>query len=188
MKLEGDKLYYYCVNQKLSSYNECLYGSVSNEFLEKLVLEELQMQIGRLADMADVSREAAEWQRVTIRKIGKEVMTVEAEIAELIKKKARLLEAYHVAAYTKELYMESRGRLERQISEKRIWQKKLKEQLGFYKDLWYAETGDDENLRQYAGLESLTKEMADAFIEKIIISDERTIDIYWKFNQKVAVI
>lgn len=188
MKLTGDKLYYYCVNQKLSTYNECLYGSISNEFLEKLVLEELQMQIGRLADMEGVRREAAEWQRVTIRKIGKEVMAVEAEIAELIKKKARLLETYHVAAYTKEQYMESRRHLDQQISEKGVWQKNLKEQLDSYKDLWYAETGDDENLRQYAGYGSLTKEMADAFIEKIIISNERTIDIYWKFNQKVAVI
>lgn len=188
MKQAGDKLYYYCVNQKLSSYNECLYGSVSNEFLEKLVLEELQMQIGRLADTAAVSREAAERQRVTIRKISKEIMAAETGIAELTKRKAGLLEAYHTAAYTRVQYMESRGRLERQISEKRIWQKKLKEQLDYCKDLWYAETGDDENLRQYAGFVSLTKEMADAFIEKIIISNEKTIDIYWKFNQKVAVI
>ncbi|MDE6714706.1 MAG: recombinase family protein [Lachnospiraceae bacterium] len=183
MKLAGGRLCYYCPNQSLSSHNKCLCGGVRNERLEKIVLEELQMQIGRLADTAGVSREAAERQRVAIRKIGKEIMAAEAGIAELTKRKASLLEAYHRAAYTREQYMESCRRLERQISEKRIWLKKRKEQLDSYRDLLNADMGDDENLRQYAGFESLTKEMADAFIEKIIISNERTIDIYWKFNQ-----
>lgn len=184
MKLADGTLYYYCTYQKLSSHNRCLTESVSNELLEKIVLGELQKQITKLADMEGVRKEAAERLRVTVRKIAKEVTTSETEIRELVKRKAGLLEAYHTAVYTKEQYMESRRHLDRQIFEKRIWQKKLKEQWDSYNDLLYVDTGDDEALRQYAGFGNLTKEMTDAFIEKIIVGNGKTIDIYWKFNQK----
>ena len=50
-------------------------------------------------------------------------------------------------------------------------------------DLLYADARDYGSLLQYAGFEDLTKEMADAFIEKIEISNEKAIDIYWKFNK-----
>lgn len=188
MKLAGGGLRYYCPNQRLSSHNECLCGSFSNEFLEKLVMEELQMQIGRLADIESVRREAAGAQHAAIMKMNKEVAVMEKVIAELTKKKAGLLEAYHAAAFTREQYMESQRQLDRQISEKRIWQKKLKKQLDSCHALLYAETGNEEILRQYAGFGNLTKETADAFIEKIMISNGSAIDIYWKFNQKHAFI
>ena len=43
--------------------------------------------------------------------------------------------------------------------------------------------GNLGSLLQYAGFGALTKEMADAFIEKIEISNEKAINIYWKFNK-----
>ena len=183
MKLAGDRLYYYCPNQKLNSDNECLSGSVSNQLLEKIVLEEIKVQITKLADLASVRKEVAEEQRTIIRKTDKEIMSVEAEITELTESKAGLLEAYHASTYTKEQYMEYRRQLEQQISEKQIQQKQLKKQLDTCNNLLYADTRDYESLLQYAGFETLTKEMADAFIEKIEISNEKAIDIHWKFNK-----
>ena len=79
--------------------------------------------------------------------------------------------------------MEYRRQLDQQISENRIWQKKLKKQSDICNDSLYADTGNYGNLLQYAGFETLTKEMADAFIEKIAISNEKAINIYWKFNK-----
>lgn len=148
MKLADDRLYYYCPNQKLNSNNECLSGSVSNELLEKIALEEIKVQI-----------------------------------TELTESKAGLLEAYHAGTYTKEQSMEYRRQLEQQISEQQIWKKKLEKQSDTCNDLLYADTRDYGILLQYAGFETLTKEMADAFIEKIAISNEKAINIYWKFNK-----
>lgn len=183
MKLAGDRLYYYCSNQKLNSNNECLSGSVSNELLEKIVLEEIKVQITKLADLASVRKEVAEEQRTIIRKTDKEIMGVEAEITELTESKAGLLEEYHAGTYTKEQYMEYRRQLDQQISEKQMWKKKLEKQSDTCNDLLYADTRDYGSLLQYAGFGALTKEMADAFIEKIEISNEKAINIYWKFNK-----
>ena len=79
--------------------------------------------------------------------------------------------------------MEYRRQLEQQISEKRMQREKLKKQLDTCNDLLYADTRDYGILLQYAGFETLTKEMADAFIERIAISNEKAINIYWKFNK-----
>lgn len=79
--------------------------------------------------------------------------------------------------------MEYRRQLEQQISEKRMQREKLKKQLDTCNSLLYADTRDYGILLQYAGFETLTKEMADAFIEKIAISNEKAINIYWKFNK-----
>ena len=110
-------------------------------------------------------------------------MGVEAEITELTESKAGLLEEYHAGTYTKEQYMEYRRQLDQQISEKQMWKKKLEKQSDTCNDLLYADTRDYGSLLQYAGFGALTKEMADAFIEKIEISNEKAINIYWKFNK-----
>lgn len=184
MKLAGDRLYYYCSNQKLNSDNECLSGSVSNELLEKIVLEEIKVQITKLADLASVRKEVAEEQRTIIRKTDKEVMNAEAGIRKLTDSKAGLLEAYHAGAYTKEQYMKYRRQLEQQISEQRMQQKRLKKQSVTYNDLLYADAGDNESILQYASFAAHTKEMADVFLDKIEISNEKSIDIHWKFKGK----
>ena len=184
MKLAGDRLYYYCPNQKLKRNNECLSGSVSNDLLEKIVLKEIKVQITKRADLASARREAAERQRTIIRKMDKEMMRVEAGIIELTERKAGLLESYHAGTYTKEQYMEYRRRLEQQVAEKQIQHKQLKKQVDTCNDLLYADTGDYESLLQYAGFETLAKEMADVFIEKIEINNKKAIDIYWKFNTR----
>ncbi len=183
MKLTGGRLYYYCPNQKLSSNNECLSGSVSNDVLEKIVLEEIIVQITKLADRVSIRKKAAEERRIIIRKTDKEILDVEAGITELLENKAGLLEAYHEGIYTREQYMEYRRQLEQQLSEKQR-QQQLRRQLDTCNDLLYADAKECELLLQYAGFKNLTKEMVDAFVDKIEISNGKAIDIYWRFNNR----
>lgn len=181
MKLAGGRLYYHCPNQRLNSHNECLADSVSNELLEKIVLEEIRRQTARLADVAQIGKEAVKMQRATVRGLEKEIARTETEIAKLTKSKAVLLEAYHAATYHREEYMDARGQVERQISQKRILRKTLKDRMDAC-GLVCAEEKAEERLWQSAVFGTLTKEMADAVIEKIVIGNDKTIDIYWKFN------
>ena len=186
MKLAGDRLFYYCPNQKLNSNNKCLSGSVSNEVLEKIILEEIKVQITKLADLASVRKEAVEEQRISTRKADKEVKRVEAEITKLTASKAGLLEAYHAGNYTKEQYMEYRRQLEQQISEKRMQQEKIKKKSDTRNNLLCADTRDYESFLRYANFGTLTKEMAYVFTEEIEIRNEKTINIYWKFNNNAS--
>lgn len=183
MKLAGGRLYYYCPNQKLSSNNECLSGSVSNNVLEKIVLEEIIVQTTKLADQVSIRKKATEEQRIIIRKTDEEILNIEASITELLENKVGLLEAYHEGIYTREQYMEYRRQLEQQLSEKRE-RKLLRRQLDTCNDLLYADARECELFLQYAGFKNLTKEMVDVFVDKIEISNGKAVDIYWKFNNR----
>ncbi len=186
MKLAGERLYYYCPNQKLNSNNDCVSDRISNNLLEKIVLKEIKAQISNLEELNRVRREMAEKQCIMIRKVQREISGKEEEISELIEKKANLLEAYHEGRYTRNEYMDQRRQLEQQIMEKQAQQKKLEKQLAASSRRLNTDTGDDERFLQYTSLETVTKEMVDAFIEKIKISNDKTIDIYWKYKKETG--
>lgn len=183
MQLAGGGLSYYCPNQKLIRDNECFSGSVGNALLEKIVLDEMKMQIKKLADLAGVRKDVTEKQRTIIRKTDRAVKTAEAGITELTERKAGLLEAYHAGTYTREQYMEYRAQLDQQISAKRIQQQKSGKQSDSCDKLLCEDIRNWERFLQCADFETLTKEMVDVFIEKIEINHAKAIDIYWKFNQ-----
>lgn len=58
MKLAGGKLFFYCASQKLSSENQCMADRISNEALEKIVLEQIKKQVKELADLDFVRKTA----------------------------------------------------------------------------------------------------------------------------------
>lgn len=186
MKLAGGKLFYYCKNQKLSSNNECVSESISNEMLEEIVLEEIKAQIAELADLERAKSAVSEEQNRVIKKTNKAITDVEAEITGLTEEKAGLLEAYHDGVYTREQYMECRKQLDQQIVDRRKQSEELKKQLDAEMNLLNADTQKPGDFMQYLGFESVTKEMADAFIDRIDIRREKVIDIHWTFSKEAG--
>lgn len=183
-KLAGGKLFYYCPNQKLNSDNECVSESISNEVLEKIVLKEIKAQIARLADLKQARNAVSEEQNRVIKMINKAITDVEAEISSLTEEKAGVLEAYHDGAYTREQYMECRKQLDQQINSRREHLAELKKQLDICNNLLNTDTCNYEDFLKYFGFEAVTKEMVDVFIERIDISKEKMIDIYWTFSKE----
>lgn len=186
MKLAGGKLFYYCPNQKLNSDNECVSESISNEVLERIVLKEIKVQIARLTDLKSARDAVLEKHCRIMKKAGREAADIETKISELTERKADLLEAYHAGTYTREQYMEGRMQLDRQISDKRKLLEESEKQLDVCGNLLNADTRDHEEFLQYAGFETVTKEMADVFIDRIDISREKVIDIHWTFSKEMG--
>lgn len=186
MKLAGGKLFYYCPNQKLNSDNECISESISNEVLEAVVLREIKAQIAELADLERVRNAVTEEQNKVIKKTNREIAGIETEISGLTEEKAGLLAAYHDGVYTKEQYLECRKQLERQITDRRKQMEELEEQVNACANLLNADARKPENFMQYLGFESVTKEMADAFIERIDINRGKVMDIHWTFSKETG--
>ena len=186
MKLAGGKLFYYCPNQKLNSDNECVSESISNEVLERIVLEEIRVQMTGLADLKRARDAVLEKQRKIMKQTGRAAADVETEISELTERKADLLGAYHAGTYTREQYMEGRKQLDQQISDRRKKLEESEKQLDVCDNLLKANARDYGKFLQYAGFEAVTKEMADAFIDRIDISREKVIDIHWTFSKEAG--
>ena len=62
----------------------------------------------------------------------------------------------------------------------------LEKQKDYCDNLLNKDTQGYEEFLQYAGFETVTKEMADVFIKRIDISRDKMIDIHWTFNKETG--
>lgn len=186
MKLAGGKLFFYCASQKLSSENKCMADSISNEVLGKIVLEQIKKQVKELADLDFVRETALRAVKEKQTGLAGEMEIVEQEIRELIEKKGLLLEGYHAGDYTREEYLEGRRQLEQQISGLEQRRAGIRDEMAECENLPESERKGQEFLLKYAGFAELTTEMADAFVDRIEIGQDKTVHIFWRFHGKKA--
>ena len=182
MKLAGGKLFFYCANQKLSSENECMTGSISNEVLEKIVLEQIKKQVKELVDLKFVRKTALRAVKEKQTGLVRDMKIVEQEIQELIEKKGLFLEGYHAGTHTREGYLEGRRQLEQRISVLEQRSAGIRDEMAECEKLPESERKGQEFLLKYAGFAELTKEMADAFVDRIEIGQDKAVDIFWRFH------
>ena len=182
MKLADRKLFFYCASQKLSSENECMADSISNEVLEKIVLEQIKKQVEELADLDFVRKTALRAVKEKQTGLVRDMKIVEQGIQELIEKKGLLLEGYHAGTHTREGYLEGRRQLEQRISVLEQRRAGIRDEMAKYEKLPESERKGQEFLLKYAGFAELTNEMADAFVDRIEIGQDKAVDIFWRFH------
>lgn len=182
MKLAGDKLFFYCSSKNIMQEEGCMGDSLSNEVLEKIVVEEIQKQIGKIKERNIVLKELQQFQDEELRKQQKEIMELEKEIQRLTERKRRLLEDYHERILNEEEYSEKRKQIIASLEKmQEEWERKkgtTESQHGLEKGI----QNEMETLLKYSRMEILNKEMVEAFVEKIEVDGDRNIDIYWKFG------
>ena len=182
MKLAGGKLFFYCSSKNIMQEEVCLRDSLSNEELEKIVVEEIQRQIGKIKERNIVLKELQQFNDEKIRKQRKAIMELEKEIKRLTELKRKLLEDYHEGILNAEKYSEKRKMT---ITSLEKLQKEWEMKKGITGSQCGGEKGPQnemETFLKYSKMEILNKEMVEAFVEKIEVDGERNIDIYWKFK------
>ncbi len=186
MKLAGGRLCYYCASQKLNSENACLADSFSNEFLEKIVLEQIKKQMAELADLEYVRKAALRALKEKQAGLAQNIAAVTQEIQKLVEEMGLLLERYHAGACTREGYLEGRRQLGEQLSGLEQTKDRIQREAAEYGRQPGTGTLEDNILFLYAGFTELTKEMAAAFIDRIEIGRDRAVHIFWKFHGEKA--
>lgn len=187
MKLAGGRLFYYCASQKLSSENQCMADRIANESLEKIVVRQIKEQVTELSDLEYVRREVLRTVKEKQAKSARHIEAVEQEILALIEEKGLLLEGYHAGICTKEEFLERRRQLEGRIPGLEERRAGIQKEAAEYENLSEADGKGYDSLLRYAGFEVLTKEMADAFIDRIEIGQDKVIHIFWKFHGGKAI-
>jgi len=184
MKLAGEQLFFYCDNHKLNSQNACLPDKVSNEFVELLVLNEIKKQMKDLLELDVIKRIIIKESKATLSKAERSLEAVAKAISEVTEKKSHLLEGYHEGQYAKEQYKEGRNLLEDDLIALKATGQELEDSVSNCITQINDKSNDYEKLLAYNGFDNLTKEMVHAFVERIEISAEKVIDIYWTFNHQ----
>ena len=108
MKLAGEKIFFYCCYEKISSHVGCMSGSFSNEILEKIVLSEIRRQLLFLTDIEAAWQKEREILSKRIKEQERHLVVLEKKQQELTEQKVACLEEYHAGNLNKEQFFEKR--------------------------------------------------------------------------------
>ena len=184
MKLAKEKLFFYCANEKISSNVKCITESFSNEELEKIVFKEIKKQLVALLDEDVILQEKRVYKEAEIKEQEKEVTVLEKQIQELTEQKSAYLEEYHDGNIDKEQFRQKSNEITLIINNMKSEQAKKAREIKQQAKAINRYAKECEGLLGYLGMEYLTREMVEAFIEHIEIDGNRNIDIHWTFNNR----
>lgn len=182
MKLAGEKLYFHCANKLIISETGCTEKSISNDAMENIILKELEHQILLLADLNVTQQEFWVRDKQVAEEQNKELNVLEKKVQELVKKKPALLEAYHAGAIDREEFQAKRINLAKEIEQVKTERTKKQKEVQIAIRKTDSPKREFQNLLCQTGEEQLTREMVEAFIERIEIDGDNHIDIHWTFN------
>ena len=161
-------------------------AQINVQFMEQYLLFRLQEEAERQGDMQHVIAEAkrrAEQELSEEQKLRKQLTK---ELEELQEAESGIYERYVFQAIGREEYVKEKKNLQEQIecckdrkeiSDKRI--KILKTRIGD------GECGVYEYMQDHSFTE-LTKEIVDRFIKRIVVYDEKSIEVEWNFPQNLS--
>ena len=177
--------YFFCGGRYVTQCERCI-AQINVQFMEQYLLFRLQEEAERQADMQHVIAEAkrrAEQELSEEQKLRKQLTK---ELEELQEAESGIYERYVFQAIGREEYVKDKKNLQEQIecckdrkeiSDKRI--KMLKIRIGD------GECGVYEYMQDHSFTE-LTKEIVDRFIKRIVIYDEKSIEVEWNFPQNLS--
>ncbi len=186
-KLSGGRLSLYCANRKLKSGSQCIQEYIRNEWLESVVLKEIQLQLERLGVWDIIIKESKTGYKGIKAKEKTLLEKLEQDEGKFMQEKADNLEKYHKGLITKEELLERRDIITRQIEEIKTQKKELEEKICHSME----ELQDKEKKQKeyskwsaYYGFDVLSREMAEAFISKVVIDNQKNISIFWTFSRE----
>ncbi len=186
-KLSGGRLSLYCANRKLKSGSQCIQEPIRNDWLESVVLKEIQLQLGKLKNLDIIMKETSTGCKGINVKEKTLLEKLEQDTGKLIQEKADNLEEYHKGLITKEELLARRDRITGQIVEIKKQQKELEEKVcQGMEELQDKEKKQKEYSKwsAYYGLDVLSRKMAEAFISKVVIDNQKNISIFWMFSRE----
>lgn len=185
MKLAGEKLFFYCCYEKISSHVGCMSGSFSNEILEKIVLSEIRRQLLFLTDMEAAWQKEREILSKRIKEQERHLTVLEKKQQELTEQKVACLEEYHAGNLNKEQFFEKRTEIMVLIQEiKAEYERKNREKEKQIRSLNEL-AGNSRGLLGYPNMKHLTREIVESFVDHIEIEGNQQIDIHWAFNDQL---
>lgn len=177
VKSAGGRLHFICPNEGLSRNAGCMTGYISNEMLEKTVLNEIRQQLAFLADKSIIIQELSLLREAQIKTRERKLDGFEKRLHRLGVQRAALLESYHAGELDREQFSEQSGKLAEIIKAAKAEYEAEKENAGVIKE-------PKELLREQP--DCLTREMAEAFVEHVEADGSSGLDIYLTFNNRNA--
>lgn len=178
--------YYSCSFARGQEQTNCFCGKMDNKILEQYVLSQLQQEIQRKINHAELDAAARQTQQDLMKGYEHEIQSNYKAIEHIKITHNQNYEQYHEGRMTKETFIEQREALEQEKSRCILQIQELKEQINAIHFLLEQKTIPVAQMEQYLGLEVLTREMVKSYVEEIQIYDDGRIKIQWTSDLNVT--
>ncbi|SCP98584.1 recombinase family protein [Anaerobium acetethylicum] len=175
---------YYCIKKFLDQSSGDCRNSILDADIEEVVLTMLQQHADVLVD----SREIVDLQRKKneerLRIAEKHLEDMEHSLVLLQQDLRASYEAYKMEVTDKDTYLEQKKIYEQMMEKMQENIEKQKVAVRQISDMDVPEAAGFEMLDGSMKLTKLNKEMAEVFVDEIVVYDEGRIEIKWKFGDK----
>lgn len=183
----GKKYFYYvCVNNKQTK--ECSSHSIKFEEVEDIVSKSVKAEIKKLIETKDLFKNtnSLPLKNNELEKLNKHINIQKDELKRYEKYKESLFEKFISDIITKEDYKEFKENYSRNIENISENIKKLENEI---KEI--SSNSNEKNtlvnkFLKYKNFEKLTREIVVTLIDEILVYNDKSLEIKYKFNEKIA--
>lgn len=185
LKIEHTKNpYFFCGNKYVTQYEGCV-ERINVQFLEEYLLFRLQEEAGRQADLYAVCMEVKNRMGQELEVLYGRKRREEEKLKDLQAAQASIYEQYVFKEKSRADYIEEKREFEKQEEQCRGLLDDLGKRIGTLRKR-VSESGADvyEYLQNHSFTE-LTQEVVDRFVKRIVVYDERNLEVEWKFSEEL---
>ena len=173
---------YFCQYNNLSEKG-CFSGIIAIDEVEKVIFKAIRCEIDKWVDQDETNRLIREKRSVAINNKKNKLSEIIKKINETKVAKKNELEAYHLGKSSIEAYLTARNKLDIEIMLYEEKQTALENEIKKSEEIIKMHVKTIDGFMKFAGAKELTTELVEAFVEKVLLYNNKKIEIQWKFKQ-----
>lgn len=159
----------------------CTYFNAA--ILEEIVLAELYRELMRRGDQIKQRESLEKFQREELQRIRKERTVCQEQYQRLQREKASLYEEYAEKRITASDYRRRADETALQIQELLCKIEEMETEYSRMEEEYHHQKQDMKQIIHYSQMETLTQEMVDVFIKRVIVYRDKRVEIEWSYAE-----
>lgn len=174
---------YYCTTRSRVEDSQCMKGHIKESELEEAVSAAVRAYIEVLLDRMEMKKKAEDSGRIPA--LRRELASLQSEVKRCQERKARLYEQLADEEISRDVFKSRQAALSRKQQEAQERQGRLEEELMKLEHIISSDRVEEQTLEKYLGMEELTREMVEAFVDCIYVYNDKSIHIQWRFENGI---
>ena len=185
LKIEHTKNpYFFCGNKYVTQYEGCV-ERINVQFLEEYLLFHLQEEAERQADLYAVCMEVKNRMGQELEVLYERKRRENEKLKDLQTAQTSIYEQYVFKVKSRADYIEEKREFEKQEEYCRGMLDVLEKRIGELREMLSESETDVYEYLQNHSFTELTQEVADRFVKRIVVYDERNLEVEWKFSEEL---
>ena len=163
---------YYCITKRRAEDLRCMKGHLKESELAEAVFAAVRAYIEVLLDRRELKKKTEDSGRIPA--LRKQLAVLQSGVKECQERKARLYEQLADEEISREVFKSRQAALSHRQEEAQAEQEQLEEELAKLENIVSSGRMEEQTLENYLGMEELTREMVEAFIDCIYVYDDKS--------------